>query len=1824
MDGAQLDQRNRPVTSAPTPAVTPPATPPLPAFSMPFIGQVPPIPQFTGEGRATGESFTEWHEHFENVAKLVGWDDHWKLVHLTSHLRDTALAFFRSCSTDVRGRYASLVTALKQRFTPVRLTAVQAKLFHNRHQVDGETVDQFAQELRKLYNLAYGEAASEGPHAERMGQTLLANQFVTGLRSELKRKLIGVEGGLDELILKARFEEAKTQELTQEQLKAAMPTLQKGLATGTTLGSSPRNITAPVRTMGNTLGQRGTRFRCYNCGLEGHVAKLCPYPWRARREDEARIPPPRREDTASRDAQPRSMSTLLERNEEEEEILQLQKRLKEAQMRASAKGRAQRMSTVSSRGESRRLGPVVYAEVRINGVPTKTLIDTGSPATIVSLDYVLDLLAAERRPHQTPDQWRDETLLKFSPPEVNLTAYGGQALDILSQIPLRLSQGEQTVEGVVLVQKDAPNDLLLGTDLQSKLGFALLMDTAEQRVDLLGQRGPLSTHSGATSETQSGATPQTGPETTPRGAVTSEMGPPLTRSGATSETHSGATPQTGPETTPQGAATSETQSGATPQTGPETTPRGAVTSEATPQGAATSETGPPLTRSGATSGTHSGATPQTGPETTPQGAATSETGPPLTRSGATSDTQSGATPQTGPETTPRGAVTSETGPPLTRSGATSDTQSGATPQTGPETTPRGAVTSEMGPPLTRSGATSETHSGATPQTGPETTPQGAATSETHSGATPQTGPETTPQGAATSETGPPLTRSGATSDTQSGATPQTGPETTPRGAVTSEMGPPLTRSGATSETQSGATPQTGPETTPRGAVTSEMGPPLTRSGATSETQSGATPQTGPETTPRGAVTSETTPRGAVTSETGPPLTRSGATSETHSGATPQTGPETTPQGAATSETGSLLTHSGATSQTGPETSLRGSATSGTLPTADTLTRDLCPVPPGAEMPCSLERMVLSHPGDPTGLPTRSAPSLDRRGDRHLSSAGGGKPTAAAVWKETGLVECESSDWAAASNVVRGAGDTATRESLGVSPHSFAMPGQTQFSDCLGSQRETGVVHLLTAEKIPAGYQKMVRVQFREDVATPFAMFTPGSVNHNLLIPDAVLNGPCATLVVANRGLEPLCLDGGTILGTIVPVTENEVLENGGEVAATVARIMESELDLDMPKLLAEEGESPGRVAAKPAGEYDLRDELQQGSQVQCDRQEQLQQQLGLDLPHLSQAEYAELRDRLLSFSDVFALDALELGTTGLTHHYIRTGNHSPIKQPHRRIPFALRQTVEELVKDMLSQGVIVPSASPWASPIVLVRKKDGGTRFCVDYRKLNHITKLDEFPLPRIDETLDLLAGAKYFTTLDLTSGYWQVPMETTSQEKTAFVTHCGLYEFTRMPFGLVNAPATFQRLMELALAGLVRKKCHIYLDDVLVFGRTLEEHTENLSSVLLRIRKAGLKLKPKKCKFAQLSVQYLGHVVSVAGVQTDPEKVTAVREYPVPSDLKRLRSFLGLASYYRRFVPNFSRVAGCLHALTKKDVPYDWTTQCQKAFEQLKELLTTAPILCYPNFQRPFALETDASGHGLGAVLAQEQEDGLVRPIAYASRSLQAHERNYGVTELEGLGVVWAVRHFRTYLYGHRCIVYTDHEALKSLLNTPQPSGKLARWGLALQEMDLEIVHRSGKKNANADALSRSPLSSATDRSPTCGIVAVISAGPSREGSLNKLAQAQQADGELARITEYLEHGVLPEDERTARRIVLSSPLFTVQDHVLYKLEKDATLRVVVPTSLRRELFDQAHAGKFGAHLSDTKVHSELLRHYWWDGMRRDVTNWTRACLVCASHNAG
>ena len=440
---------------------------------------------------------------------------------------------------------------------------------------------------------------------------------------------------------------------------------------------------------------------------------------------------------------------------------------------------------------------------------------------------------------------------------------------------------------------------------------------------------------------------------------------------------------------------------------------------------------------------------------------------------------------------------------------------------------------------------------------------------------------------------------------------------------------------------------------------------------------------------------------------------------------------------------------------------------------------------------------------------------------------------------------------------------------------------------------------------------------------------------------------------------------------------------------------------------------------------------------------------------LTEVNKEQLFYLLGEYADIFAISKEDLGRTAKVQHRINTGNSHPIRQPLRRIPPAKREEVRQLLKEMLDQDVIKPTNSPWASPVVIVKKKDGSPRFCVDYRKVNTVTRKDAYPLPRVDDTLDTLAGSKWFSTLDLLSGYWQVEVRPEDREKTAFCTPDGLFEFNVMPFGLCNAPATFQRLMDTVLAGLQWTNCLVYLDDVIVLGRTFKEHLSNLKEVFDKFREARLKLKASKCALCQEKVEFLGHIVSADGVATDPKKTEKVANWPVPRSRREVQQFLGLANYYRRFVQDYARIAKPLHRLTEKHTTFKWTRECEHSFENLRQNLVSAPVLAFPDCSRPFILDTDASDSGIGAVLSQVQDDGTERVIAYASRTLSKAERRYCVTRRELLAAVVFIRQFRSYLLGNKFTLRTDHGSLRWLWNFKQPEGQLARWLEKLQEYD-------------------------------------------------------------------------------------------------------------------------------------------------------------------------
>ncbi|XP_067358906.1 uncharacterized protein [Channa argus] len=522
--------------------------------------------------------------------------------------------------------------------------------------------------------------------------------------------------------------------------------------------------------------------------------------------------------------------------------------------------------------------------------------------------------------------------------------------------------------------------------------------------------------------------------------------------------------------------------------------------------------------------------------------------------------------------------------------------------------------------------------------------------------------------------------------------------------------------------------------------------------------------------------------------------------------------------------------------------------------------------------------------------------------------------------------------------------------------------------------------------------------------------------------------------------------------------------------------------------------------------------------------------------HLDAAQRQQLNRLLQDFVDIFAARDEDCTRTGLVQHHIDTGDAPPIRLRPHRLPLVKRQAAQELIESMVANDIIEPSDSPWAAPMVMVRKKTGKWRPCVDYRRLNAVTKKDSYPLPRIDDALDYVAGSCWFSSLDLRSGYWQVELAPEARSKTAFTIGQGLWQFKVMPFGLCNAPATFERLMERVLKDIPRSRCVVYLDDLLVHAKGFEDAINNLAGVFMAIRQAGLRLNPAKCHLLARETQFLGHVVNEHGVTTDRAKVAAIKEWPQPTTTSELRSFFGLASYYRRFVKDFATIASPLHRVTEKGRRFEWSEACSRAFQRLKVDLSEAPVLAYPDPQQPFIVDTDASGVGIGAVLSQGGETGE-RVVAYYSCSLSRPERNYCVTRRELLAVVLAVRHFRPYLLGTRFTLRTDHASLTWLLNFKQPEGQVARWLEILQEYDFDIQHRPGRQHGNADALSRRPC--LLDECRYCRrheerelgpSAAAVTTGEGEPFSREQLQQHQEMDPVLAEVRSWLETQQRPE----------------------------------------------------------------------------------------------
>ncbi|XP_062864418.1 uncharacterized protein LOC134326144 [Trichomycterus rosablanca] len=654
---------------------------------------------------------------------------------------------------------------------------------------------------------------------------------------------------------------------------------------------------------------------------------------------------------------------------------------------------------------------------------------------------------------------------------------------------------------------------------------------------------------------------------------------------------------------------------------------------------------------------------------------------------------------------------------------------------------------------------------------------------------------------------------------------------------------------------------------------------------------------------------------------------------------------------------------------------------------------------------------------------------------------------------------------------------------------------------------------------------------------------------------------------------------------------------------------------------------------------------------------------GLSWPTLSSGQQQQGKALLQQYSKVFSQHEGDIGCTDLVHHEIPLVDDAPVRQRYRRLPPSQYEQIKAHIQELLEREVVRVSCSPYSSPIVVVQKKDGTIRLCVDYRQLNAKTRKDAYPLPRIEESLDALAGARLFSTLDLTSGYNQVPMMEKDKQKTAFCTPFGLFEFNRMPFGLCNSPSTFQRLMERIFGDERFHSLLLYLDDIVIFSPSFDTHLQRLEMVLRRLQQHNLKLKLEKCHFFQSEVRYLGHIISPLGVATDPEKIRAVSEWKRPGTVKELRSFLGFASYYRRFVDQFARYAAPLHKLVatlqgnKKKPGVNtlegrWDEACERAFSTLKDKLVIAPVLAYADFTKPFILEIDASYAGLGAVLSQEDE-GKRRPIAYASRGLHPTERNmsnYSSMKLELLGLKWAVTEkFREYLLGTNFIVFTDNNPL-SYLQTARLGAVEQRWASQLALFNFEIKYHPGSMNRNADALSRlvdcpAPASieevapgvgipfarhSVLPAGQASGTVSSIDAFPVRQKA--DLLALQSVDPVIGAFLVYWKSGQPPSAEE---RVTEAKPVLELLKQwkrirdcggVLYRVthmsgERKELLQLLLPETLKSEVLVALH-DDHGHQGCERTTHLVRQRCYW-PQMRRDIDQWCQQCPRCVSAKA-
>ena len=521
--------------------------------------------------------------------------------------------------------------------------------------------------------------------------------------------------------------------------------------------------------------------------------------------------------------------------------------------------------------------------------------------------------------------------------------------------------------------------------------------------------------------------------------------------------------------------------------------------------------------------------------------------------------------------------------------------------------------------------------------------------------------------------------------------------------------------------------------------------------------------------------------------------------------------------------------------------------------------------------------------------------------------------------------------------------------------------------------------------------------------------------------------------------------------------------------------------------------------------------------------------------------------------------------------------------------------------------------------MLLVPKQDGSFRPVVDYRKLNSMTVPDHFPVPNITLLLqDIGQGKCIFSTIDLKSGYNQVDLEDKAKEMTAFSTPEGHFQFLKMPFGLRNAPITFCRLMSIILAGLIGETVWVYLDDLLIASRTKEEHEGQLRKVFKKLAEANLVINIKKSYFFRKCVKFLGHTLDMQGIGTNDGKVKDIVNFPVPTNVKKVKSFLGMSGFYRKYIPGYGSIAKPLAMLLKKDMTFEWGESQQQAFEELKHRLTHAPVLIFPDFLRPFYLATDASSVGLGAALMQRDPSGVgMQPIGYASRKIDGPELNYSATDLEALGVVWALQHFRETILGYQITVMTDHQPLTSLLaESKDTRGRMARWVTTILEFNPKIVYFPGAGNHVADALSRMSTIHLIDHLDVL--------------DLEQVKEEQRKDNTLGPIIDFLEGRLRT---RPTSREWKVKELF-LRDNLLFRdsrpkkvrgdKQKHSYTQLVIPEPLVKIILQQVHECQDAAHAGVDKAIQMARRKYFFPRMGPRIADHVKSCQLCPFYKGG